>query len=116
MLEGKNDGTLFTVAGKSIHSQVQAGRVLESKLASPYVPFAVFVTPHVFLELTYQLMYDEMRASVRDDRTIEQFGLSAFDYWAGKAMQQTIPTLLSTSKTIPGSTVLFIYHPSHSIF
>ena len=102
VVEGHNDGTCFTVAGKSIHSQIEAGAVLESKLTSPYVPFAVFVTPHVFLEFTYRLLYDEMHASVRDDHTIQQFGITAFDYWAGKAMQQTIPTLLSTSKTIPG--------------
>ena len=43
-----------------------------------------------------------MHASVRDDYTIQQFGITDFDYWAGKAMQQTIPTLLSMSKAIPG--------------
>ena len=53
VLEGHNDGTFFAVAGKSIHLQIEAGAVLESKLSSPYVPFAVFVTPHVFLEFTY---------------------------------------------------------------
>ena len=100
--EGNNDGAVFSVAGKSIHSQIEAGAVLEMKLSSPYVPFGVFVTPHVFLEFTYRLLYDDMHASVSDDHKIQQFGLTAFDYWAGKAMQQTIPTLLSTSRTIPG--------------
>ena len=58
--------------------------------------------PYILLDIVYHYLFDEFTLSVSDRTKCNDRGLEMFDFWAGKAKQKIVPSLLSSTKIIQG--------------
>ena len=91
-------GAGYTFGCKPVQSQLDVQSLLEKELPSKYVPVSCFMCLHILLDFAFRYRFNKFTLSVSYRTKCDNQCLKLFDFWAGKAKQKVVPSLLLSIK------------------